>query len=128
MVNRESIKTFVRQTLGCGCPEEVFNYIDCQSDVVLKDILLSRKINIGNRLLIYVIEVSTPDSVKHILPLLVETGRRERESMRFNRFRLVLAADSLNEIKQAADAVFETVKKDERVHLHIIPKADIPIF
>jgi hypothetical protein len=59
MIKTENIKTFVRQTLGCACPEEVFKRIDCQSDIKLNDnILLSSKINVGNKLLIYVVEIN----------------------------------------------------------------------
>jgi len=127
-INNENIKAFVKQTLGCACPEEVFKYIDCQSNIKLNDILLRNKINIGNRLLIYVVEMNNADSLKDILPSLVDMGKKERDNLRFNRFRLVVATDDLEEIKQIAESIFETVDKDEKVYLHIVPKADIPAF
>ena len=37
MIKTENIKAFVRQTLGCACPEEVFKRIDCQSNIKLND-------------------------------------------------------------------------------------------
>jgi len=44
------IKSFAKQTLGCQCPEEVFDFIDCQRDIELSNqILLTNKINIGNQ-------------------------------------------------------------------------------
>ena len=56
-VSNAKIKSFATQTLGCQCPEEVFNFIDCQRNIELSNqILLINKINIGNRLLIYVVE------------------------------------------------------------------------
>jgi hypothetical protein len=127
MIKTEYIKTFVRQTLGCGCPEAVFNHIGYQANIKLdNNILISSKINIGNRLLIYIVEISNPDSVKHVLSSLLDIGKKERDSSGFNRFRLVLATDKLNKIKEVADVTFKTIDKDEKIHLHIIPKNDIP--
>ncbi len=125
MIMKENIKTFVQQTLGCACPEEVFKYIDCQSNIKLNNIVLS-KINIGNRLLIYVVEVNSAYSVRDILPFLIEKGRKERDSLQFNRFRLVIATDNLDEIKQVADRVFQALDKDEKIHLHVVLKEDLP--
>lgn len=128
MINNENVKTFVKQTLGCACPEEVFTYIDCQSNIKLNDeIVLSNKVNIGNRLLIYVIEVNNPNLINYILPSIVNIGKKERDGLGFNRFRLVIITDKLNEIKQAADIVFKTLRdKDERIHLHILPQNILP--
>jgi hypothetical protein len=94
--DKESIKTFVQKTLGCGCPEKVFEYINCKSNIKLNDIVLSSKINIGNRLLIYVVNINDQNSLKNILPFLVSTGKDERDNLKFNRFRLVLVTDKLN--------------------------------
>ncbi len=126
--DREAIKIFVQKTLGCGCPEEVFEHIDCHFNIKLNDIALSHKINIGNRLLIYVIEVNDQSSVINILPFLVSAGKNERDNLKFNRFRLVLVTDKLNEIKGNAETIFKTIPKDEKVHLHVVDKKKVPIF
>ena len=45
--------------------------------------------------------------------------------MGFNRFRLVISTDKMNEIKQIADMVFKNLEdEDEKVHLHVINKTD----
>lgn len=125
--DKEKIKSFVKQTLGCACPEEVFEYIDCQSNIVLNEnIVLRNKINIGNRLLIYIVESSNPASMKNILPFLVNTGKTERDNLRFNRFRLVLVTENLDEIKEAAESLFNTIYKDEKIHLHVVSKDKVP--
>jgi hypothetical protein len=126
--DKERIKTFVQKTLGCGCPEEVFEYIDCQFNIKLDDIELSSKINIGNRLLIYITEVNNQSSVKNILPSLVSAGKNERDNLKFNRFRLVLVTDKLDEIKGSVETIFNTIPKDEKVHLHVVDKKKVPIF
>ena len=127
-MNDEEIKAFAQQTLGCGCPEEVFKYIDCQSNIRVDDILLSGKINIGNRLLIYIVEINDINSVKHVLTFLIDRGIKERDSSNFNRLRLVLASDNADGIRQVAEDVFRNIDRDEKVHLHIIFKRDIPQF
>jgi hypothetical protein len=128
--DREAVKTFVQKTLGCGCPEEVFEYINCQFNIKLNGIVLSSKINIGNRLLIYITEVNNQSSVKNILPSLVSNGKNERDTLKFNRFRLVLVTDTdkLNEIKGNAEMIFDSITKDEKVHLHVVDKKKVPKF
>ena len=130
MTNNEKIKLFVIQTLGCACPEEVFQYIDCQHNIKLNDdILLHNKINIGNRLLIYIVEMNNPSFIKINLPLLIETGKKERDNSGLNRFRLVVVTESVNQIKHIAGSVFENLKyKDDKIHLHIIHKNEISLF
>jgi len=126
--DKDIIKTFVKQTLGCACPEEVFEHIDCKSNIQLNDILLSNKINIGNRLLIYIVDTNKPGSIKNILPLLFNAGIKERDSLGFNRFRLVLVTDKVDEIKEVAESLFTTINKDEKVHLHIVHQEKVPEF
>jgi hypothetical protein len=121
------IKKFAQVTLGCGCPEEVFKIIECRSNIILDGIQIRDRINIGNRLLIYVVEVNRPDSVEKILKSLVIYGRKERDSAGFNRFRLVLTADDIGIFQRDAETIFRSVNNDEKVHLHLIRKADIHI-
>jgi hypothetical protein len=125
MSEKEDIKIFAQQTLGCGCPEEVFQHIDSQSNVKLDGVVLSKRIKIGDRLLIYIVEMADADSVKRDLAFLVASGRKERDSIGFNRFRLVLTADDISEVQKAAEAAFAAVDTDEKVHLHVIAKKSI---
>jgi hypothetical protein len=127
-MNNEEIKAFVQKTLGCGCPEEVFQYMDLKSDIKVDDIMLKGRINIGNRLLIYIVEMDDIDSIKHVVTFFTGMGIKERDGSNFNRFRLVLASDNCDGIRQAAEAVFRDIDKDEKVHLHIIPAKNIPQF
>ncbi len=113
------IKDFVRNALGCGCDEEVFRRIDVERHVKVGDITLMRKIKVGGRLLVYVLEAD--DNTIGQLPLLVKKGVEERDSMGFNRFRLALLSDD-NRIKNAALKAFKAVAADDRVHLHVLRK------
>jgi hypothetical protein len=128
MINKERIKTFVRETLGCGCPEEVFQYIDCQSDIQTEDIRLRARINVGNRLLIYIADADDPKSLRNLLPRLLEIGRKERDRLGFNRFRLVLTADHTGPIAESAGEVFrDDASVDEKMHLHVVRRTDAPV-
>jgi hypothetical protein len=127
MMNDKEIKVFVRETLGCGCPEEVFQYMDYQSNIMSGDVLLRARINVGNRLLIYVVDVEKRESIRNILSRLIDIGKKERDDLGFNRFRLVLASDNMNEIRRTSEELFRDSGKDEKVHLHIVQKAVIPL-
>jgi len=126
MDGKEAIKEFVQKTLGCGCPEEVFRQIESQADVPLDDHVRAGRINIGNRLLIYIAEIKEEENLMTLLPFLIDKGKTERDSLQFNRFRLVLATDENSTIEQQANALFETIEKDEKIHLHTIRKNNIP--
>jgi hypothetical protein len=122
----ENIISFVKRTLGCNCPDEVFSTLSCQSDIPCNGIVLDLKINVGNRLLVYVVTVNDPDSLVRILPVLVVAGKKERDGAGFNRFRLVLAADDVSTIGKEAGKIFSSINEDEKVHLHILPGKSIP--
>ena len=57
-MNRESIRRFVREDLGCGCPEEVFDHVALASRDAGPDGPRHTRLLIGNRLLVYVMTAS----------------------------------------------------------------------
>lgn len=122
MDRNESIKNFVQCTLGCGCPEEVFETIERAHDVEISDrIRLREKIKIGERLLIYVVEIDSIEMLNMIVPVLIIAGRDERDRIGFNRFRLVVATDDIEEFKPIAGEIFMSSSEiDDRVHLHLV--------
>jgi hypothetical protein len=124
---KERVKDFVQCTLGCGCPEEVFESIQRTADVRISDrIRLKEKIKIGERLLIYIVEVDSIEALNTIVPVLIIAGRDERDRIEFNRFRLVVATDNVEELKPIATEIFMTASDvDEKVHLHLVLKDDI---
>ncbi len=126
MIQNENLKSFVQKTLGCGCPEEVFQSMDCRSHVRLNDIVLRYRINIGNRLLVYLFETDNPVSLRQALPYLASEGKKERDKLGFNRLRIVLTADNVDEVRQIAEASFKNIQKDEKIHLHVISNHEIP--
>ncbi len=122
MNSKEAIISFVRETLGCQCPREVFKHIDI-ARTSERDIKL--RITVGGRLLIYIAEIEDPDSLDAILEKLVRAGREERDSLGLNRFRLVVAAEDLKSIKDSLLEKFNAVRQgDEKAHLHVLHRND----
>jgi hypothetical protein len=120
------IKKFIKETLGCSCPDEVFEHIELERSLHLTDdILLDAKINVGNRLLVYVLEVNDRDFPENKLYTITSSGKEERDRRGFNRFRLVFAGKKDEEFEQMSLAIFNGLKDmDDRVHLHIVD--DVP--
>lgn len=123
----EHIKHFAQNVLGCGCPEKVFEYIDCQADININDITLKRKINIGNRLLIYITEMNSPEFLEEVMADLISKGKQERDDKGFNRLRIVLSSEKPDEIADKARTFFNKVNTDEKIHLHILSYSDLSL-
>ncbi len=83
---------------------------------------------IGHRLLTSIAEAGTAGCIEEHLPVLVKSGRTEREEKGLNRFKLVLVTDEPNEVRQSAERLFEELRgTDEKVHLHVIGRNDFPL-
>ena len=128
MIINENIKAFTRDVLGCDCPEEVFSRIVCEDNVDIDNgLIISHRINIGGRLLIYVSMLDKTGELSSDLEKLVDSGEKERNNKGFNRFRLVLVSENPGLIKDDAQKLFEQLGRDEKIHLHIICKNDFKI-
>jgi len=73
------IKRFVQETLGCTCPEEVFNKIDYQQE---SDGISGGKIAVGDRLLIYIINIDRKSNIQGVVNSALERGVEERDKKR----------------------------------------------
>ena len=89
------IKRFVQQTLGCSCPEEVFSQIDYQEQCAA---IAGRKINVGGRLLIYIITLDGRSGIEKVISSALQQGVDERDKKGLNRFRLVLVTAAPHEL------------------------------
>ena len=128
MTEYKAIKDFVRNTLGCNCPEEVFKYIDCRTVVNIDEYIeLAYEINIGNRLLIFAAAIDEVDSLISAIRKLVRAGIKKRDENKFNRFRLVLLTAPEIDIAEQASEIFSSLAADDKVHLHVINKDDFPV-
>ena len=119
---------FVRGVLGCGCPDEVFETIEIEeTGGPTEDQPYHKRLEIGGRLLIYILETDEPDEVRRSLPALVQHGIRERDEKGLNRFRACLASDRYAAVSPVAGSLFADLDlPDDRIHLHVIPRDRVP--
>jgi hypothetical protein len=119
MVDQQQIKLFVKNILGCQCPQEVFQHIEQKT---LADGL--KKLIIGQRLLIYLVlnqeAILAPEKLENLL----QAGVKERNRNHYNRFRLVifLPLNQSNEDQYYA-AFRQSDYYDDKTHLHLLDKA-----
>lgn len=116
---------FTRNTLGCTCPDEVFSRIEQASDVVVAGVRLRRRIAIGGRLLIMLLDAAAYP-LEVVLPGLVTAGRTQRDEQGFNRLRIVIAGPDPEGLADGARRIFDDAPgRDERVHLHLVNSRDV---
>jgi hypothetical protein len=122
-----SLARFVRDVLGCGCPDEVLRSIAVDQGRLIpgSDVEVTR-LDVGGRLLVYVVPAAA-QPLPSLVAAAVDAGVSERDRRAFNRFRLVLAAGSPAALEQPArDALAACGRRDERVHLHVVAVEDCP--
>ena len=124
-MNENKFIDFAKNTLGCGCPDEVFEYIQYVGNIKISDdLVLTARINIGNRLLIYITDMDKHE-ISSVIINSVKHGINDRNTNNFNRLRLVMGVDNPQEIQEKAIEVFEGLAPDEKTHLHILSKQQI---
>ena len=120
------VKHFVQEILGCSCPEEVLKRIDCQKEI---DCFPERRVNVGDRLLIYMITMDGKPDVQEVVHSALEQGVEERDKKGFNRFRLVLVAARPDDLRSSAERAFNSSGyTDEKTHLHVVNESDVVSF
>ena len=121
-----AIKRFVQETLGCSCPEEVFNTINYQKAC---EAISGSKINVGDRLLIYIITMDGKSDAQGIIKSAMARGVEEREKKGLNRFRLVLVTSRPDELRGSAEQAFnDSGFTNENTHLHVVSESDVASF
>jgi hypothetical protein len=124
MPKPRTLKIFVKRTLGCACPDEVFENIEyfSGSSPDVSGIIL------GNRLLLFLWKTDDPADIATDTVKLLQSGKLERDRRSLNRFRLVIATDHVEKIKPKADHLFKAIhsQMDEKIHLHVVHKKNLP--
>jgi hypothetical protein len=116
-----ALEHFVRGTLGCKCPDDVFR------SIAIDHADSHTRLVIGNRLLIYVFESSSGETQGTALARLAELGLTDRNAARLNRFRMVISSPQPELALADARANFDqAVGDDDRAHLHVIAADQLP--
>ena len=126
-LHTDEITRFVRGTLGCQCPDDVFQSIVIGPQRTPDNGAPFTRLLVGNRLLIYIHETRTAKATTAAVSKLATQGRTERDDKQYNRFRLVIVADDPTELLPAARSSFASVAgTDDRAHLHILTTDQLP--
>lgn len=125
---QDIIKSFTRNTLGCNCPDKVFEQIDInQSPEQFQDLGCEALISIGGRLMVLLVSAEDGESLQTSLTDYFERGKQCRDERGFNRFRLTIACDNADSIRALMMEQFQGLDNiDDRLHLHVIKKSDVP--
>jgi hypothetical protein len=117
--DHEGVVAFVRATLGCTCPDAVFEQIETARAGAER-----LRLGVGGRLLVYVIAGTDADDVVERLAGWVRDGVAERDRRGMNRFRLVLGAADPAAVRAVAEPRFAALTAgDDHVHLHCLHNA-----
>lgn len=119
------IRRFVREDLGCGCPEEVFD--DIRIEVAPGELAAganSRLLVVGGRLMVLIVEPADSDPATVAISQLLDRGARLRDDRGCNRFRLVLVSATERAVPERRLA--DVSVPDERTHIHVVPAARLP--
>ena len=116
-----SIKSFVQNTLGCTCPDTIFDRQEIENGITISGVENCVKLCIGEKLLIYLVSIETINNLSTSITSILSEGRKERDSRHLNRFRLVLVANDVEAISGDAHMVFDSIDDlDDKVHLHVL--------
>ena len=116
------VERFVKGTLGCECPGEVFEDTEVLGKIVLGGgLTIDAVITVGNRLLIYILKARPSPTLSTDTARLLKTGRIERDIRKLNRFRLVLYAPDPGPVREEAEKAYGSCTEvDDKIHLHVI--------
>ncbi len=123
----QAIEIFVRSTLGCKCPDEVFRDLSIDPNASGDVVLRFTRLAVGGRLLIYVLGPQTSDGLPGRIHGLACQGVQERNACGYNRFRLVVATGESLGLEAAVTQAFNRAAgTDDRAHVHLVAARDVP--
>ena len=127
---QDNIKDFVRQRLGCQCPEDVFADIKVSPQPQgLAGRPVSSVIEIGGRLLVVILALAQEQTVLAGLDRIVAAAMRIRDDRGFHRVRIVVPAQDAEALCSVLEQdVAILTEKDDRVHIHAIDHFQLPVF
>ena len=121
-MNEKNIESFARNTLGCQCSEDVFTHIQFSNNYPVDQYHVHKRINIGNRLLIFIIDYEDMRDNDAFISI-IRGGKKERDSQGFNRLRVAVFCDNPVHVSDELTKRFNaSAFIDEKIHLHILDK------
>jgi len=118
---------FVRGTLGCGCPDEVFQHVAISRLPAIAGRPPIVQLLVGSRLLIHVVAPPDGAAANGWIEQLVDNGRGARDRHGYNRFRLVIAsAVPLTSARELQERFARAIAGDGKAHLHFVGSEQLP--
>ena len=119
-VHLPSLRFFVREVLGCACPETVFDDVRIGLPALFDThgVEGGVKILLGERLLVAVVPLARLEAPDMDVPAILARGRDVRDARGFNRYRLVLVGVPDSAARGRLEAAARAF--DERVHVHVV--------
>jgi len=124
----EALGHFIRRTLGCRCPDEVFSSIDIRFLPAPGGNPPCVRLEVGNRLLVYVVAAGNASDLPALVARLTAAGLEDRDALGLNRLRLVLHSmgGHPEEHRSAEEAFAQANRGDDRAHLHWVSSDALP--
>jgi hypothetical protein len=129
-VNVPAVTRFVREVLGCGCPDEVFQNLEVRrGSVAVRSCSADYELRIGGRLLVVVTSEPVATLSPARLARVISEGKAARDDGKFNRFRLVVQTSQAAQHRARLLRDFEEISgRDEKTHLHVVERSQVPEF
>lgn len=124
---RDTIERFVRGTLGCGCPDEVFEHLVISRIPAIAGRPPIVQLQVGSRLLIHVVAPPEGAAANGWIEQLAVNGRAARDRHGYNRYRLVIASPAPpTAAREIQDRFARAIVGDEKAHLHFVGSEQLP--
>ena len=119
--NNEKLKVFVKNTLGCGCPEKVFEKIEVSKPLTEEHEKEITRIVVGDTLLIYLIRPEPSGEFVDSVESIGLAGKTDRDTNNYNRFRLVVSSfEDIAQQNKVSERFSKAFNTDERMHIHFV--------
>jgi lysophospholipase L1-like esterase len=126
--DRTAIERFVRGTLGCRCPDEVFQHVEVGPLLLPAGGETGRRLVIGNRLLIHLVTALERADLPGWVESLAVAGRDERDRLAYSRYRLVVGSTTeMGDHSSLEQRFTQALEGDDRAHLHVLAADRLPI-
>jgi hypothetical protein len=121
--NKKNLKVFIRNTLGCGCPERVFEKIDVSDLQTGEREKKITRVVVGDVLLIYVMQRESSGNLVDSVESIGLAGKTDRDTNNYNRFRLVVSGfEDVAQQKEISERFSKSFSTDEKMHIHFVNK------
>ncbi len=126
-MKKKEIKEFAQNVLGCGCPEEVFLSIETRIIGLpeASDLQHVQRILIGNRLLVYLVDIGDYRGCSSLLSVVCSYGVRDRDVNGYNRLRIVLYPGSKCSDDELSWKEAVASYESDRLFVHLLEKKDV---